>query len=259
MREFDPGPKGAFRQLCQDYPGDEVYTNGFRTKWGPIFYRGQLSGGARLLVIGQDPAQHEAFLRRILTGEAGRRVQGFMRKLGYTKRYVMVNTYVYGIYDQGLAFQHAQDAGIVDYRHKWFDAIMAPGKIEAVVAFGAQAHAAWQMYLAARSGQTISAAYVHVMHPTAPGKGNPVITTKKLLDNWNQGLRLLRPHIGHPDISQPFIPYGSDFTPDELPQIPSHDLPPGIPDWMRDEVAWAIMPSDPGDQRANFTVTVPSV
>ena len=258
MHEFDAGPQGVFRQLCQDYPSGDVYTTGFRTKWGPIFYRGHVSGSARLLVIGQDPAQHEAFLRRILTGEAGRRVQGFVRKLGYTKHYVMVNTYLYGIYNQKVAFQHANDPGIADYRHKWFDAILAPGKIEAVVAFGSQAHTAWQTYLATPSGQAISVAYAHVMHPTAPGKGNPIITTKTLLDNWNQGLQKLRPHITHPDISEPFIPYGSDFTADELPEIPCQDLPAGIPDWMREGVAWALMASDPGDQQANITLKVPS-
>ena len=36
MHEFDEGPKGVFRKLCQEYPGDDVYTTGFRTKWGPI-------------------------------------------------------------------------------------------------------------------------------------------------------------------------------------------------------------------------------
>lgn len=257
MPEFDAGPKGVFRRLCEEYPGDEVYADGFRTQWGPIFYRGRLSGSARLLVIGQDPAQHEAVLRRILAGEAGRRVQGFVRKLGFTKSYVMVNAFLYGIYDQRAAFPHLDDAEIADYRHQWFDAILGPGKIEAVVAFGAQAHKAWQAYCATGSGGASSLAYAHVLHPTSPGKGSPVITLKKMLTNWNEALRRLRPSIAHPDVSEPLVPYGARFTDDELPEVPAGDLPAGIPDWMRREVAWALMSDEPGDQRAGIVVKTP--
>jgi uracil-DNA glycosylase len=35
-----------------------------------------------VLVFGQDPAQHETIARRILIGEAGHRIQGFLAKLG---------------------------------------------------------------------------------------------------------------------------------------------------------------------------------
>jgi uracil-DNA glycosylase len=257
MHEFDAGPKGVFQRLCKDYPGEAVYSEGFRTQWGPIFYRGRLSGSARLLVIGQDPAQHEAVLRRILAGEAGRRVQGFVRKLGFTKSYVMVNAFLYGIYDQRLAFPHLDDAEIGDYRHKWLDAILAPGEIDAVVAFGAQAHKAWQNYRRTPSGRRVAVAYEHVLHPTSPGKGNPVITPRMLLENWNGALQRLRPHIAHPDVSEPFVPYGADFAAAELPEIPSRDLPAGIPDWMCREVAWALMADDAGDQRANIVLKVP--
>jgi hypothetical protein len=34
-------------------------------EWGPILHRGRLDGTARILVIGQDPAQHETVVRRI--------------------------------------------------------------------------------------------------------------------------------------------------------------------------------------------------
>jgi uracil-DNA glycosylase len=71
---FDTGPTGKFKTLCQKYPDDTVYSgaNGFRSLWGPIFYRGRANGTARLLVIGQDPAQTEAVSRRILSGAACR-------------------------------------------------------------------------------------------------------------------------------------------------------------------------------------------
>ena len=56
-------------------------------------------------MIGQDPAQTEAVTRRILSGQAGRRVQGFVEKLGYTKSYLMINAFLYGIYNQSMALQ----------------------------------------------------------------------------------------------------------------------------------------------------------
>jgi uracil-DNA glycosylase len=75
-----------FATLCTRYPGENAYPKShFRVEWGPIFHSGRLDGSAKLLVIGQDPAQHETILRSILVGEAGRRVQGFMAKLGITK------------------------------------------------------------------------------------------------------------------------------------------------------------------------------
>lgn len=77
--DFDSGyGQQPFHDLCADYPGPEVYDpHDFRVEWGPIFHRGRLDGSARVLVVGQDPAQHETIVRRILIGIAGRRTQGF--------------------------------------------------------------------------------------------------------------------------------------------------------------------------------------
>ena len=85
--QFDPGIcKAPFTTLADAHPGSEVYPfDQFRVEWGPIFHRGRLNGSARVLVIGQDPAAHETVVRRILVGEAGRRVQGFLAKLGITR------------------------------------------------------------------------------------------------------------------------------------------------------------------------------
>lgn len=70
--DFDPGPVGEpFASLVQGYPGPDVYpANSFRVEWGPIFHRGRLDGSARLLVIGQDPAESESVVRRILARPA---------------------------------------------------------------------------------------------------------------------------------------------------------------------------------------------
>src|SRR5271169_803977 len=80
---FDPGyDREPYQSLCDQAPDATIYPyNAFRVEWGPIFHRGRLDGTARLLCIGQDPAEHEAVVRRILVGTAGHRVQGFLVKL----------------------------------------------------------------------------------------------------------------------------------------------------------------------------------
>src|SRR4051812_48583850 len=107
---FDPGPvQEPFRSLAEDYPGLEAYPlDMFRVEWGPIFHRGRLDGTARIAVVGQDPGQHESIARRCMVGEAGQRVQGFLRKFGIERSYVIVNSYLYSVYGQPSAKQVRQ-------------------------------------------------------------------------------------------------------------------------------------------------------
>jgi uracil-DNA glycosylase len=156
---FDTGPTGTFRTLCRNYPDDTVYkgADGFRSLWGPIFYRGRANGTARLLAIGQDPAQTEAVTRRILSGQAGRRVQGFVEKLGFSKSYLMINAFVYAIFNQSMALPHLSDPDIQAYRQQWLEAAFAPGKIEAVVRFGNPAFDAWKAFKATPAAQSVTA------------------------------------------------------------------------------------------------------
>ena len=52
-----------------NFPEAEVYVpDQFRVEWGPIFHRGRLDGSARVLVIGQNSAQRETIVRRVLVG-----------------------------------------------------------------------------------------------------------------------------------------------------------------------------------------------
>jgi uracil-DNA glycosylase len=256
---FDTGPTGTFRTLCRNYPDDTVFpgANGFRSLWGPIFYRGRANGTARLLVIGQDPAQTEAVTRRILCGQAGRRVQGFVEKLGYTKSYLMINAFLYGIYNQSMALPHLNDAAVVAYRQQWLEAAFAKGRIEAVVTFGNPAFEAWTAFTATPAGQAVTAFHHRALHPTSDKPGGP-ITRADLLDNWNVALQSLHAHIQHPDVVKPLVPYGADFTPAELPEIPSRDLPMGLQPWMRSSDFWASMSPTPGTERANISIEVPT-
>ena len=84
---FDPGYYAEpFSTLCSEFPSHEGYPQArFRVEWGPIFHRGRLDGSARILVIGQDPAQHEAIVRRILVEKPDDEFKVFSAKLDYKK------------------------------------------------------------------------------------------------------------------------------------------------------------------------------
>jgi len=95
-----------------------------------------------VLVIGQDPAQHENVARRILVGEAGHRIQGFLAKLGITESYAMHNTFLYSL--AGSSGSSMWNKGLVAaYRHRWLDAMFDTSPIQAVVALGTRADQAW--------------------------------------------------------------------------------------------------------------------
>ena len=144
---FDPGYVAEpFLTLCADYPEASVYPpNQFRVEWGPIFHRGRLDGSARVLVIGQDPAQHETVIRRTLVGEAGRRVQGFLAKLGITRSYVFINTYLYSVYGS-VKTKTRKEPTLIDYRNRWLNALLLGHQVEGVLALGQAADEAWQFW-----------------------------------------------------------------------------------------------------------------
>jgi uracil-DNA glycosylase len=265
--DFDPGAAGEpFASLVQNYPGADVYPpNSFRVEWGPIFHRGRLDGSARLLVIGQDPAESEAVVRRILVGEAGHRTQGLIAKLGFDHSYLMINTFLYSVYGQTGGSAHENDPGIVGYRNQWLDAIFAANQIEAVVALGQLASDAWQTWSQTANGQKHSPPFAHVTHPTQPESasgGNSAKLRqliKAMLANWNQALEQLHPQINNPDTPGPLVPYGSGFKQGERIEIPEFDVPAGIPEWMRSPNNWADrVGKSAAAKRRNITITVPS-
>lgn len=264
---FCPGyAREPFRTLAREYPGADVYPAAdFRVEWGPIFHRGRLDGTARVLILGQDPAAQEAFARRILCGTAGHRVQGFLAKLGVTRRYVLVNTFLYSVYGQQGGEKHKDDAAIAAYRHRWLDALLVGSKVEAVVAFGSLADRAWKRWTTTAAGQQASVAYVHLKHPTWPDSasgGNAAKQaqlTRQLLTEWNAGLVTLKAAVAHPDRKIPLVPYGTAFLPGELVEIPPDDFPAGLPPWVRGADAWAARTGTTAAQkRRTLTVTIPA-
>jgi uracil-DNA glycosylase len=265
-QEFDPGyAHEPFRSLAADFPGEETYpATAFRVEWGPIFHRGRLDGSARVLVIGQDPAQHEAITRRILVGAAGQRTQGFLAKLGIYTSYVMVNTFLYSVYGQAGGERHADDAAIADYRHRWLDALLVDQQVEAVVALGRLADRAFQRWKATRAGQQLQVAYQHVTHPTAPESSAARHPERyeeamaAMLGNWNAALQQLHPAIRHPDENRDLVGYGDQLEPQDYAPIPAGDLPAGLPPWMRSR-AWADRQGRTAEaRRATIVITVPA-
>jgi uracil-DNA glycosylase len=248
-----------FATLCRElpdcYPGDA-----FRVEWGPVFHRGRLDGSARVLVIGQDPAQHEAIARRVLVGEAGHRVQGFLAKLGVEHSYAIVNTFLYSVFGQDNGERHADDPAIAAYRNRWLDAIFAEASIDAVIALGRLAERAFDAWKATTA---LSPAFVHITHPTQPesAAGNDPVKHRQLiaamLRNWNAGLDAIAPAVAHPDAPRALVHYGEAFAAGEQPPIPLADLPAGTPPWMASDDGWADRPGKGIVKRATIRVTVP--
>jgi hypothetical protein len=244
--ESELGYPDDLRELLADHPGEDIYpTADFRVEWGPIFHRGRLDGTARVLILGQDPAAHEAIVRRILVGEAGQRVQGLLAKLGIDRSYVMVNTFLYSVFGQAGGDRHRDDPAIAAYRHRWLDHLVDGSPIEVVIALGGLADSAYGQWRDTRAGRAVPRGYAHITHPTYPesiARGGSVTreeATASMLSNWNEHVAPLAPVVT-PDAPRAWVPYGDAFTEGDLVAIPEIDLPPGFPSWMRSLDSWAV-------------------
>jgi hypothetical protein len=203
-------------------------------------------------------------VRRVLVGEAGKRLQGLLWKLGITTSYVIINTFLYSVYGSVKAAT-ARDAKLIAYRNCWLDALLIGQKVEAVIALGTAADAAWQAWKQTSSGKSFNVGYAPVTHPTEPesssknDKKKLAEATKKLLENWNSGLQASSPSVKHPDVATTLVPYGDTWGAGDRPAIPEGDLPAGLPSWMHEQDGWAArLGADATAKRRNITITVPT-
>jgi hypothetical protein len=265
MSPFCPGYPKPYDDLVAAYPDRTVYPpDSFRVEWGPIFHRGRLDGTAQLIVLGQDPATAESIARRILVGTAGQRTQGLLARLGLTRSYVMINTFLYSVYGQAGGAKHIKDGAIAAYRDSWLNTIIGNNPVTAIISLGSLAGQAFAQWQGTPAGSAFVGLHAHLLHPTYPesasaaGQISHEEATQRLLANWNLALPGLIAAITHPDQPPDPTPYGSAFTPTDLQPIPADDLPAGTPEWMRSAHDWANRTgADADTKRATLTVTIP--
>ena len=220
----DRGPGVSWSRLFAEAPlaAYQAHPNDFRLDFGPVYYRGRLDGTARVLIVGQDPAANELVGHRIFVGASGQRVQGFLRRIGIRRDYLMVNTFLYPVFGQffGSLADLTEDADILGFRNRMLDKIRAENPLEAVITIGNAAKDAverWQgVALMPRQ---------HLTHPSALDHG-------ALLANWNAGLATLRA-IVEPEADAPLdgAMYGQEWVDADHEPVPRRDLPFGVPEW----------------------------
>ena len=118
-RNYDPGPSLRILKIFRSLPDYRPNSELFWLDWGPVFYRGRLDGSAKVLLIASDPGPTERIANRVLVGNAGQRVQGFLNKIGLTKSYACLNGHPYSLFPSKLSqgIQLLSDPGLT----KWID------------------------------------------------------------------------------------------------------------------------------------------
>jgi hypothetical protein len=218
MSEVLPDP---FGELVREHPGPGDYPAAdFRLDFGPVFHRGRLDGSARVVVLGEAPGDAESSLGRVFVGRAGQVVQGLLAKLGIDRSYAMVNCFLYKAGDG--AERHVHDPVIAAYRHRWLDALLIGGQVEAVVGIGPVADDAFQAWHETEAGGEADLGYVPLPRP--PGSDDDPDAVRTALVEWNQGLDQLYAVIQYPDEDRPLAFYGDELRPDDLAPIPVADL-----------------------------------
>jgi hypothetical protein len=223
---FDPGPPPDWETFFAVAPIDHYVqhpSQRFRLDFGPVYYRGRLDGTARVIVVGQDPAANEILAHRVFAGSSGQRVQGLLAKLGLTRSYTMLNTFLFSIFQQFDQEMRAisLEPEVLGFRNAFLDRLAGQNPIQAVIAVGnGSKHAVDQW----PGGQALPV--FEIAHPAA-------LDQSALLATWNAALPGLRAVVEADDDGQvDSTPYGNAFTPQDEVAIPRHDLPFGLPDWQ---------------------------
>jgi uracil-DNA glycosylase len=221
----DPGPSPDWADFLAAAPLDYYQAHPahrFRLDFGPVIYRGRLDGSARVLLIGQDPSVNEILAHRIFAGRSGQRVQGLLNKLGLTRSYTLINTFLYSVFGQFDSELRAisLEEPILAYRNAFLDRLAEENALQAVIAVGAAADHAVENWPGLGSLPVF-----HITHPAAPN-------TAALMASWNAALPGLQALVD-PDDDGALDPelYGAGFKAKDQPPIPRFDLPFGLPDW----------------------------
>jgi uracil-DNA glycosylase len=239
MNEFDPGPPAAIGKLFAEAP-DPPVKGDFWFDWGPVFYRGRLDRSARVLCIASDPGPTERIAGRTLVGNAGRRVQGFLAKLGLTHSYLCLNAWPYALHPSAASAEEKRlkDADQLKWRNGLYDAVVGP-QLKAIVAFGGMAEAAVALW---STRPTVKVC--EIPHPSSRDE-------KKLLDEWRAAIEELRPLVAVDSGGSNSGPnYGTKFAEADYAAIPRADLPFGAPAFLGDD-AWVRTTPGSGQNSVN--------
>ena len=220
----DSGPPLAWSQFFGDAPIDYYVNhpaNRFRLDFGPVYYRGRLDGSARVLVVGQDPSTNELLVHRVFIGRSGQRVQRVLQKLGVTRSYFMLNTFLFSVFDQFDAELRniSNEPTIENYRNAFLDRIVDENPIEAVISFGAGARHGCDRWP--------NSTNLPIFNATHPAASDALVVA-----NWNELLPAMQAVVTADDdgVVDP-TPFGPTLTAADLIPIPSFDMPFGVPDW----------------------------
>jgi uracil-DNA glycosylase len=226
--KFDPGPTLTWSNFFKEAPVDYYVqhpSGRFRLDFGPVYYRGRLDGTARIIVVGQDPAANEILGHRIFVGKSGQRIQGFLKKLGITRSYTMLNMFLFSVFGQvdSQLRTIAIEEPIFSFRNAFLNRLADENPIEAIVTVGKGAQFVVDKWPGSKAFPI-----VEIVHPAAPNES-------MLLSSWNSALNKLDKIVGPDDGEHPDPdPYGSTFLPKDITPIPPDDLPFGMPEWHGD-------------------------
>ncbi|MCW2760446.1 MAG: hypothetical protein JWR85_647 [Marmoricola sp.] len=228
MVSFDKGPPAPLANHFAKLPDmPEKFRKLFWYDWGPVFYRGRLTGKARFLGIASDPGPTERVVGRTLVGDAGQRVQGFLDKLGLTRSYVLVNAFPVAVHPKQVfsAKPLLSDKDQLEWRNRFYDLVTGPD-LQAIVAFGGNAVDVLELWEGKPDVPTFE-----VPHPSNPEED-------VLLEAWREVIPKLRAVVT-PDLdgNAGGANYGTTFKEADYHAIPAEDLPFGLPPWMGDD-AW---------------------
>ena len=165
--------------------------NKFRYHMGPLFYRGRLDGTARVLVVGQEGATDEALVHRAFTGGTGQKVQNFLNAIGITRDYLLLNTFVYSIYEQYDEFtaELALSGPIKDHRNQIFEKVFQENDIQLVLTFGNAAYNSVKIfreeYYAGKFPK--GTRWSHMLHPGAAALAYAPDSTGTVIDAGTLG------------------------------------------------------------------------
>ena len=227
MIDFDAGPTQTVARHFAALPPLGAYAPYFWADWGPVFYRGRLNRGAKILCIASDPGPTERIAGRTLVGDAGQRVQGFLAKLGLTHSYLLLNAHPYALLpsqaQKGQPLLNEPDH--LAWRNRLFD-LTTGYRLQAVVAFGVQARVALRAWEPRGGVPTFE-----IPHPSSRDP-------RRLANEWRGAITSLRGIVDRDPGDEPALPnYGEELAERDYQRIPFADLPYGLPDWFGDDSA----------------------